>query len=39
MRKVTRSLLHGDYYGPAPRKLAGSKPEDDPALSQVVMIG
>jgi hypothetical protein len=39
MRKVTRSLLHGDYYEPEPRKLASHKPEDDPAFSQVVMIG
>jgi two-component system, chemotaxis family, chemotaxis protein CheY len=28
----------GDYYGPEPRKLASYKPENDPALSQIVMI-
>jgi two-component system, chemotaxis family, chemotaxis protein CheY len=28
----------GDYYGPEPRKLASYKPEDDPALDQIVLI-
>jgi hypothetical protein len=28
----------GDYYGPEPRKLASYKPENDPALSQIVLI-
>src|SRR6204780_3737789 len=28
----------GDYYGPEPRKLASYKPENDPALSQTVLI-
>jgi two-component system chemotaxis response regulator CheY len=28
----------GDYYGPEPRKLASYKPENDPALGQIVLI-
>jgi CheY-like chemotaxis protein len=28
----------GNYYGPAPRKLATYKPENDPALSDVVFL-
>jgi two-component system, chemotaxis family, chemotaxis protein CheY len=28
----------GNYYGPAPRKLASYKPENDPGLTQTVLI-
>ena len=28
----------GDYYGPAPRKMSSYKPENDPALTEIVLI-
>jgi two-component system, chemotaxis family, chemotaxis protein CheY len=31
-------VKNGNYYGPAPRKLASYKPENDPGLTQTVLI-
>ena len=33
-----RMVKKGDYYGPEPRKMSSYKPENDPALSNIVLI-
>ena len=33
-----RMVQKGDYYVPEPRKISSYKPEDDPALSDFVMV-
>ena len=33
-----RMVKKGDYYGPEPRRMSTYKPENDPALSQIVLL-
>jgi len=38
LAKPRRMVKKGDYYGPEPRKISAYKPENDPGLSQVVLV-
>ncbi len=39
LTKPRRMVTKGDYYGPEPRTMSSYKPECDPALSQIVLVG
>lgn len=39
LAKPRPMVRKGDYYGPEPRQLSSYKPESDPGLSQIVLIG